>query len=103
MTPLIFTVVLVRVEGLRSYQWSSFRGYVGLARPLEMVESEPVLALMAGARKQRMEAYRAFVEAGVAEDDEEFQSLLWRSAQCIGGDEFREEMDGRYEELLVAS
>jgi REP element-mobilizing transposase RayT len=89
-----------RVELLRSYPWSSFRGYAGLAHPHKMVEREPLLLLQEGPRKRRLEAYRTFVEAGVAQDDEEFQAVLGRSAQCIGGDEFRDEVEDRYTALL---
>jgi REP element-mobilizing transposase RayT len=89
-----------RVELLRSYPWSSFRGYAGLAHSVKMVEQEPLLSLMEGPKKRRMAAYRTFVEAGVAQDDEEFQAVLGRSAQCIGGEAFRDEVDERYAALL---
>jgi len=92
-----------RLEMLRTYPWSSYRGYVGLAARRAFVEHDPVLDLMDlmdGSKTKRGERYRAFVESGVAEDDGEFAAVLGRSVHCIGSDDFREEVEVRYAALL---
>ena len=89
-----------RMEHLRTYAWSSYRSYIGLAKRLEWVDCGPMLALMGGRDKERMERYRCFVETGVAADDEEFMRAMSRSARSIGRDDFREWVDKRHVELL---
>jgi putative transposase len=92
--------LLEQVEYLRTYAWSSYRGYIGQAKRLEWVDYGPMLALAGGREKERPEHYRCFVEAGIAADDEEFMGVLNRSARSIGGDDFREWVDEQYAELL---
>ena len=53
-----------------------------------------------GPSKDREQRYRQFVETGLATDDEEFAAVLWRSALCIGGVDFREEVEARYRTLV---
>ena len=89
-----------RMERLRTYAWSSYRSYIGLAKRLEWVDYGPMLALMGGRDKERMERYRCFVEAGIAADDDEFIAAMSRSARSIGTDDFREWVDERHVELL---
>lgn len=90
-----------RLQRLREYPWSSFQAYTGRASRNDFVDYEPVLALLGGPEKDRELRYRLFVEAGVVADDEEFAAMLWRSALCIGGEDFREEVDGRYRTLVA--
>ena len=92
--------LLEQVEYLRTYAWSSYRGYLGQAKRLEWVDYGPMLALAGGREKERPERYRCFVEAGIAADDKEFMETMNRSARSIGGDDFREWVDERYAELL---
>ena len=89
-----------RLTQLAEYKWSSFRAYAGLCTAPEWLVSEPMLALMGGKRGARGGRYRAYVEAGVAEDDAEFQAALMRSARSIGDEDFRDEVDGRYRAIL---
>jgi putative transposase len=85
---------------LSEYAWSSFRAYAGMCRGPEWLVSEPTLALLGGGRHGRRRLYRQYVEAGIAEDDMEFQRELMRSARSIGNADFREEVDTRYRALL---
>lgn len=89
-----------RMEYLHAYAWSSYRSYIGLAKRLEWVDYGPMLALMGGRGKERMERYQCFVEEGVAENDEEFIAAMSRSARSIGGDDFQEWVNERHAELL---
>ena len=77
-----------RIHILRSYPWSSYRSYIGLAKPLDFVKYGPVLAEMPGKRKGWARNYRKYVESGLAEDDQEFQQALKGSPYCIGGEGF---------------
>lgn len=89
-----------RLEELRKYVWSSYQAYAGMAPRNEFVDYGPILALVGGRSKAREERYRQFVETGVATTDEEFVLALNRSAHCIGGDDFREDIEERYRGLL---
>ena len=91
-----------RMEYLHAYAWSSYRSYIGLAKRLEWVDYGPMLSLMGGRDKERMERYQCFVEEGVAEDDEEFIAAMSRSTRSIGGDDFQEWVNERHVELLKA-
>ena len=79
-----------RLEELRAYPWSSYRGYVGLAKSSDFVDDGPLLAMMEMSEKKRRRAYRRFVEVGIAETDDEFLEVLQGSAWGIGGSEFQE-------------
>ena len=92
--------LLEQVEYLRTYAWSSYRGYIGQVKRLEWVDYGPMLALVGGREKERPERYRCFVEAGIAADNEEFMEAMNRSARSIGGDDFQEWVDEQYAELL---
>jgi len=89
-----------RVEHLRAYAWSSYRGYIGQAKRLEWVAYDPMLALVGGSKGKWGERYRQFVETGLAENNEEFLVALKRSARSIGDDDFREWVDERHAALL---
>ena len=62
----------VRAARLREYVWSSYRGYAGFAPPENFVDEKPMLALM-GSEKiaAQREAYRRFVESGLATAEDE--------------------------------
>jgi putative transposase len=91
-----------RIAYLREYEWSSYRSYSGAAGRLGWVEYEPMLRLIGGRPKDWAAHYQAFVESGVARDDEAFMEALSLSARSLGDEAFREEMDERHGELLRA-
>jgi len=75
-----------RRETLRAYPWSSYRGYVGLSKPLSFVDYSPVLAMMGGPKKRRPAAYRRFVESGITDIDAGFIEAKQRSGLCVGSE-----------------
>jgi putative transposase len=79
-----------RLAELRGYHWSSYRAYAGLVKPNDFIEEGAILAMMEVPVRKRRRAYRRFVEAGIAETDDEFLKVLQESAWGIGGDEFQE-------------
>lgn len=87
-----------RRQELRGYRWSSYRGYAGLGDSYDFVDEAPILAMMEVGAKNRRAAYRRFVEAGMAETDEEFLELLKASPWGVGGSEFRDRMRGLHVE-----
>ena len=88
---------------MRSYPWSSYSSYMGRRKPLEFVDYGPVLALMACEKKERSKRYREFVEAGLAETDEEFLEALKESRHSIGSQEFRDMVSELYQSLVEKS
>jgi REP element-mobilizing transposase RayT len=89
-----------RVKLLSEYSWSSFQTYAGKRQGPEWLTVGPMLALVGGRAGDRSRRYLEYVEAGVAEDDAEFQSELMRSARSIGDSDFRKEVDERYAEAV---
>ena len=86
-----------RVSALRSYRWSSYREYTGLAKPKEWMSYEPVEAHVREQMGGRVGAYRTFVEAGLSENDEEMDELLHGGGVCIGEADDLAELRGRLE------
>jgi REP element-mobilizing transposase RayT len=89
-----------QVKVLRSYRWSSYPGYIGRRKPLELVTYGPILGMMAGRKKEWAGRYRQFVEMGLAEEDEEFAEVLSASPRSIGGEGFRTWVDRLHEAEL---
>ena len=69
---------------LRRYRWSSYRSYAGLAKRKDWVDYGPLTELVGQGRGKRALAYRRYVEAGLAEDDEELKEALGRFSKAIG-------------------
>jgi len=98
--PLKKAPIEQRIEALRAYGWSSYPGYIGKRKPFAFVHSGPVLAQTGGKQDPWARRYRAFVETGLAEDDEEFKAVLKSSPRSIGGEGFRVRMDERYQKMV---
>ena len=88
-----------RIAVVRGFRWSSYRGYVNVAARIGWMTYDAVLAQVEAAPKERMERYRAYVESGLARDDEEMRKALWVSARSIGGEKFREWVEEKHEKL----
>jgi len=86
-----------RRDYLRRYRWSSYRGYVGKSRPDKFVEYQPVLRMLGGPGGTRRGRYRDYVEAGLAERDEELAEVRRQSALAIGSEFFVRRIRERYE------
>jgi len=92
-----------RLRHLRSYRWSSYRGYAGLAKPYGFVDEGPVLGLTAAGVKKQRRAYRRYVEEGLAETDDELVSLLKTSRWGIGDKAFQDHIRDLHAELVPAA
>lgn len=86
-----------RVKQLESHRWSSYPSYTGRRTPLEFVTYGPILGMMQGRANERPSSYRRFVEAGLAADDHEFETLLAESRRSIGSTAFRAWVDDLHE------
>ena len=78
-----------RIEKLRAYRWSSYRGYIGQTKQLAFVSEEPILAMMSGGQRRRRRSYRDYVEGGVGRSDLELQEALAKRSKGIGDQAFR--------------
>jgi len=84
---------------LRSYRWSSYMGYARLCKPDEWLDHAPILALVSPGRSAKAEeAYRRYVEAGLAKTDGEFRDIMRGHPLAVGRPEFCAEMQRRYEQ-----
>ena len=85
-----------RIGRLRTYAWSSYPSYIGQSKVLDFVTYGPMLSQMPGTERQWPRGYREFVEAGLAESDEEFSVARHLSPRSIGSDGFRAWVDELY-------
>jgi REP element-mobilizing transposase RayT len=94
--------VTERRQALRDFRWSTYRSYIGLEPPWENVEYDPLLATVAHQQPGRArDTYRDYVEAGLAQDDEEF-AVLYRTARlALGSEEDVEAMRQRHEQARI--
>jgi putative transposase len=70
-----------RRKRLRSWRWSSYRGYSGLAKPEPWVTRERVLGEIGGAARERRLRYRRFVEEGLLREIESpLEAVQWQTA-----------------------
>jgi REP element-mobilizing transposase RayT len=89
-----------RVKQLREYRWSSYRGYAGLEKKRASVAYAPALAMMTGRGAVELR-YRRFVEAGLAQTDDEFVSLLRESPWMLGSERYCNKVQSRLEDRLL--
>ena len=83
-----------RRERLRAYQWSSYRGYAGLEKPLAFVQEDLVLGEMQVPRRSERMKYRRFVEEGlVREIENPFEAVAWQAV--LGSESFGRQMRDR--------
>jgi len=88
-----------RIKALRAFEWSSYPSYIGRRKRLDFVEYGPMLAEMGGKVGVGPKRYRDFVESGLAESDEELLEVLREYPRCIGGEMFRDWVNGLYLDL----
>jgi REP element-mobilizing transposase RayT len=89
-----------RVNALRAWRWSSYPSYIGKMKALDFVEYGPLFAEMGGKQREWPKRYREFVESGLAESDDDLKVALKASSHSIGGDGFREWIDGLYQKRV---
>jgi hypothetical protein len=88
---------------LRRYRWSSYLSYVGEAGRPEFLTERPVLEQVGGRSRQQRERYRQYVEAGLAERDEELELLLSQATRSVGSERFQAEIEGKHQERVKRS
>lgn len=87
-----------RVRHLRVYRWSSYGGYAGMRSPEEWICRASVLALVSGG-SPTAQAYRGYVEAGLADEDEVFAQELRTAGLAVGPAVFQRQMSLEHEKL----
>ena len=78
-----------RIRALRVYRWSSYRGYIGLAKPSSFVSEGQILGMMSGGKRRQRRSYREYVESGLARSDLDLKAALAKRSMGIGDHEFR--------------
>lgn len=84
------------VGALRAYPWSSYRGYVRLEKRKDWVDYELLEYQVLDHFGKQRGSYRKYVEAGLAETDEELQRLLKKGGLALGSAEFIKEIKDLY-------
>lgn len=70
---------------VRSYRWSTYRSFAGMEKPWDFVEYEPILGVVEG---RTGGSYLRYVEAGLAQTDEEWAALMKGRPAAIGSEEY---------------
>ena len=89
-----------RVAILRSYTWSSYRGYIGKCKREDFIDYDPILAMMDGPKRILKSQYRRFVESGIVDIDSAVIYAKQRSPLCIGSDDSLERIRSLYHKLV---
>ncbi len=89
-----------RVRILRSYPWSSYRGYIGQVRQESSVDYSSIWVMVEPRPARQMEVYRRFVEAGIEDIDAAFVDTRRASRLCIGSEDFRDQVAALYQQAL---
>ena len=89
-----------QVRLLRRYPWSSYRSYIGAGGRPEFLTEGPILEQVGGRSRQQRQRYGQYVEAGLAERDEELEELLRGGTGGVGSERFQAEMDRKYQERV---
>jgi REP element-mobilizing transposase RayT len=85
-----------RRKRLRSWRWSSYGGYSGLAKPEPWVEQERVLGEIGGKARERRLRYRRFVEEGLLREIESpWEAVQWQTA--LGREHFLQRLKDHLE------
>jgi hypothetical protein len=85
---------------LRRYRWSSYLSYIGEAGRPEFLTERPILEQVGGRGRQQRERYRQYVEAGLAERDEELDVLLSQATGSVGSERFQAEMEQKQQQRV---
>jgi putative transposase len=81
---------------LRSWRWSSYRGYSGLAKAEPWVTQERVLGEIGGRARERRVRYRRFVEEGLLREIESpWEAVQWQTA--LGREHFLQRLKDHVE------
>ncbi|MBP7831112.1 MAG: transposase [Kiritimatiellae bacterium] len=88
-----------KTKALRAYRWSSYRGYAGMERRAKWVDYGPLGDLVGQGRGGQAGHYRAYVESGLAQDDDELKEALEQSSKAVGGAAFCRWAESLYREL----
>jgi putative transposase len=86
-----------RRERLRSYPWSSYRGYAGLGKAKRFIKSQAVEEVFKSYTGQEWSPnqYRRWVEEGLVKELEDpFEAVKWQ--QVLGDEDFLQEIKDRW-------
>lgn len=85
---------------LRSFPWSSYRGYADLAKPFPFIEEEMVLGELGRKRGQRL-GYRRFTEEGLLREiGSPLEAVQWQTV--LGSESFVQQARDRVQGLHKA-
>ena len=86
-----------RREHLRSYPWSSYRGYAGLGKTKRFVNSQAIEGVFKSYTGQEWNPnqYRRWVEEGLVKElDDPFEAVKWQ--QVLGDEDFLQQIKDRW-------
>lgn len=79
-----------RMVHLEAYPWSSYRSYVGLAPPQDILDYRWLKLMGRATKKGNQQAYRRYIAGFIGEEDEMLVGAMKESRYAIGDEHFRE-------------
>jgi putative transposase len=79
-----------RMVHLEEYPWSSYRSYVGLAPPQDILDYRWLKLMGRATRKGNQNAYRRYIAGFIADEDDVLTGAMKESRYAIGDERFRE-------------
>jgi len=86
------------LKHLNGWEWSSYRGYVGLAAPEERIDYRWLSLMQRRTDGGRRKECRRYVERRACQDDEDFLKDLAASSYAVGDETYREEVKNEIKE-----
>ena len=79
-----------RIAYLEDYPWSSYRSYIGLEPPQEILDYRWLKLMGRATMKGNQQAYRRYIAGFMGEDDDVLAGAMQASRYAIGDERFRE-------------
>ena len=92
----------MKFQKLRDYPWSSYRSYVGLAKPLSWVTYAPLSDLVGNGTRGQRRACRRYVEGGLSEEDKTLTQAMGHSSKAVGDAAFCLGVEQEHQRLLAS-
>ncbi|HOW65097.1 MAG TPA: transposase [Candidatus Paceibacterota bacterium] len=86
---------------LEHYRWSTYRSYAGEEKPWSWIDYAPMLALVGGKGRTAAARYAAYIQLGLAENDEAFGRIYRTSRLGVGSEDFVRDLELRYQRMVT--
>jgi hypothetical protein len=90
-----------KIKYLRSYEWSSYIGYIDSNREEEIIDYYWLSLMGRKTHRGNQKAYQRYVEGMIDKEDEKCKEALEASRYAVGDEKFVEDVEGQVKDLKV--